>query len=118
EAQVVLPLISEGLTDCLWKVARGERPSRVDYNRGAAVNTVLASRGYPDRPEKGAPIRLPEGLPEGVTLFAAGTTRPRVGVLRVDGGRVLSATAASPSFAEAQRLSREAAEAVQFEGKV
>ena len=86
EAQVVLPLISSGLTDCLWKVARGERPYRMAQSRGAAVTTVLASRGYPDRPEKGAPIRLPEALPEGVTIFHAGTTRGRDGVLRVDGG--------------------------------
>jgi phosphoribosylamine---glycine ligase len=79
---------------------------------------VLASRGYPDRPEKGAPIRLPDALPEGVTMFHAGTTRGRDGVLRVDGGRVLTATAVGASFTEAQRLSREAAEAVQYEGRV
>ena len=118
EAQVVLPLISEGLTDCLWKAARGERPSRMTHSRGAAVTTVLASRGYPDRPEKGAAIRLPEVLPDGVTMFHAGTTRGPDGVLRVDGGRVLTATAVGMSFTEAQRLSRSAAEAVQYDGKV
>ena len=118
EAQVILPLISEGLTDCLWKVARGERPSRIDHSRGAAVTTVLAARGYPDRPEKGAPIRLPDAVPEGVTMFHAGTTRGSDGVLRVDGGRVLTATAVGASFTEAQRLSREAAEAVRYEGKI
>jgi phosphoribosylamine--glycine ligase len=118
EAQVILPLISGGLTDALWKVAQGERPSRMDHSRGAAVTTVLASRGYPDRPEKGAPIRLPDDVPEGVTMFHAGTTRGRDGVLRVDGGRVLTATAVGTSFTEAQRLSREAAQAVQYEGKI
>jgi phosphoribosylamine---glycine ligase len=118
EAQAILPLVSEGLTDCLWKAALGERPSRMNQSRGAAVTTVLASRGYPDHPEKGAPIRLPDALPEGVTTFHAGTTRGRDGVLRVDGGRVLTATAVAASFTEAQRLSREAAEAVQYEGKV
>jgi phosphoribosylamine--glycine ligase len=118
EAQVVLPLISAGLTDCLWKVARGERPSRIDHSRGAAVTTVLASRGYPDRPEKGAAIRLPEALPDGVTIFHAGTVRGQDGVFRVDGGRVLTATAVTASFPEAQRLSRQTAEAVQFDGKV
>jgi phosphoribosylamine--glycine ligase len=118
EAQVVLPLISEGLTDCLWNVARGERPSRMNQSRRAAVTTVLASRGYPDRPEKGAPIRLPDAVPEGVTMFHAGTSCGRDGVLRVDGGRVLTATAVGASFTEAQRLSREAAEAVQYDGKI
>jgi phosphoribosylamine--glycine ligase len=51
-------------------------------------------------------------------MFHAGTTRGRDGVLRVDGGRVLTATAVGTSFTEAQRLSREAADAVQYEGKV
>jgi phosphoribosylamine---glycine ligase len=118
EAQVILPLISEGLTQCLWRVSRGESPSRINSTRGAAVTTVLASRGYPDHPEKGAPIVVPDALAPGVTLFHAGTTRDGDGVLRVAGGRVLTATGVGASFTEAQRLSREAADAVRYEGKV
>jgi phosphoribosylamine---glycine ligase len=118
EAQVVLPLISGGLTDCFRRVALGERPSRMEIARGAAVTTVLAARGYPDRPETGAPIGIPAGLPEAVLLFHAGTTRDSEGVLRVNGGRVLTVTGVAASFSEAQRLSRESAEAIEFEGKV
>jgi phosphoribosylamine---glycine ligase len=117
EAQAVLPLISGGFTDCLWQVAQGQRPSRMDTSRGAAVTTVLASRGYPDRPEKGAVITLPRSLPEGVTLFHAGTARGADGMLRVDGGRVLTVTATAATFREAQQLSREGAEAIEFDGK-
>ncbi|HEU4525446.1 MAG TPA: phosphoribosylglycinamide synthetase C domain-containing protein, partial [Gemmatimonadales bacterium] len=40
------------------------------------------------------------------------------GVLRVAGGRVLTVTAVAPTFPEAQRLSREAAEAIRYEGKI
>jgi phosphoribosylamine--glycine ligase len=82
------------------------------------VTTVLASRGYPDRPEQGAPIVLPEALPPGVTIFHAGTVRAEDNVLRVGGGRVLTVTAVAASFPDAQRLSRQGAESVQFEGKV
>ena len=57
------------------------------------MTTVLASRGYPDRPEKGAAIRIPDELPAGVTVFHAGTARGPDGVLRVNGGRVLNVTA-------------------------
>ena len=60
---------------------------------------------------------LPERQ-EGVTVFQAGTTRGQDGVLRAKGGRVLTVTAVAASFTEAQRLSREASEAIQFEGKV
>jgi phosphoribosylamine--glycine ligase len=118
EAQVILPLIAGGLTDCLWRVARGERPSRMDTTRAAAVTTVVASRGYPEHPEKGASITLPDSLPGGVTIFHAGTRRNGDGVLRVEGGRVLTVTAVAASFREAQQLSRDTAEAIEFDGKL
>jgi phosphoribosylamine--glycine ligase len=118
ESQVVLPLVSEGLTECLRRVAAGEAPSRVSISERASVTTVLASRGYPDAPAKGAAITIPGGLPEGVTVFHAGTSRGEDGVLRVAGGRVLNVTAVAATFAEAQRLSRETADAIEFEGKV
>jgi phosphoribosylamine---glycine ligase len=119
ETQVVLPLVSGGLTDAMWSVARGEGVRPIRRRTGeASVTTVLASHGYPDRPEKGAEIRIPATLPPGVTVFHAGTTRGADGVLRTSGGRVLNVTAVAPRFAEAQRLSRETAEAVRFEGKI
>jgi phosphoribosylamine--glycine ligase len=118
EAQVILPLLSGGLTDSLLSVAQGRAPSALDISRQAAVTTVLASRGYPDAPERGAAIVVPERQPEGVTIFHAGTTRGTDGVLRANGGRVLTVTARATTFTEAQRLSREAAEAIRFEGKV
>ena len=104
ETQVVLPLVKGGLTDALWKVAHGEAVTPVARRAAeASVTTVLASRGYPDRPEQGAAIRIPEELPAGVTVFHAGTARGPDGVLRVNGGRVLNVTAV------AAQLSRGAA---------
>jgi phosphoribosylamine---glycine ligase len=118
EAQVVLPLVSEGFLDSLIRVAGGRPPTRINVIRGAAVTTVLASRGYPDQPEKGAPIVLPDALPDTVRIFHAGTTEGADGTLRVSGGRVLAVTGVGSSFDEAQRLSRETAESVQFDGKL
>jgi phosphoribosylamine--glycine ligase len=119
ETQVVLPLLAGGLTDALWAVAhdKGVRPIQGCAGE-ASVTTVLAARGYPDRPEKGAEIHIPAALPPGVTVFHAGTTRGADGVLRASGGRVLNVTAVAPTFAEAQRRSRETAEAIRFEGKI
>jgi phosphoribosylamine--glycine ligase len=119
ETQVVLPLVSNGLTRSLLAVATGEPPVPLELLTGAAsVTTVLASRGYPDTPEKGAAITIPSRLPEGVTVFHAGTARGDDGVLRVNGGRVLNVTAVASSFAEAQRLSRDVAEVIEYEGKI
>lgn len=119
ETQAVLPLVAGGLVDCLAAVARGQAPSPLALREGCyAITTVLASRGYPDAPTKGAAITLPETVPDGVTIFHAGTRRDEDGVLRVAGGRVLNVTAVASSFAEAQARSRQGAELVSFEGKV
>jgi phosphoribosylamine---glycine ligase len=118
ETQVVLPLVEGGLTDCLWRVAQGQAPSPLRVSSGSAVTTVLAARGYPDSPEKGAPISIPASLPEGVTVFHAGTACDDRGVLRTSGGRVLTVTAVAPTFRLAQARSREAAAAIHFDGKL
>ena len=118
EAQVALPLVAGGLIDCIWRVARGELPSPLTIAKGCAVTTVLAAQGYPNSPEKGAAITIPATLPEGVTIFHAGTSRDDDGILRASGGRVLTVTAVAPTFALAQARSREASAAIHFEGKV
>jgi phosphoribosylamine--glycine ligase len=118
ETQVVLPLVSNGLTDCLWRVAHGESVTPIRHSTEASVTTVLAADGYPDEPRRGDAITIPTGLPEGVTVFHAGTSRDSGGTLRTNGGRVLNVTAVAPDFAQAQHRSRTAAEAIQFEGKV
>jgi len=63
-------------------------------------------------------LGLPKTLPEGVMLFHAGTTSGANGVLRVDGGRVLTVTGVGATFREAQQLSRETASAIEFDGKL
>lgn len=117
EAQAVLPLVTGGLTDAFRQVARGERPTAIRVRSGAAVTTVLAAQGYPDRPQRGAAITIPSDLPPSVTVCHAGTTLDDAGMLRVAGGRVLNVTAVAATFAEAQRMSREAAERITFAGK-
>ena len=95
------------------------RPRPLELVPGAAsVTTVLAAAGYPEHRRRARPSRSPAELPDGVTVFHAGTARDRDGVLRVNGGRVLNVTAVAPTFAEAQRRAATAAEAIQFEGKM
>jgi len=118
EAQAVLPLVSGGFTDACWRIAHGEPPAPIRALPAAAVTTVLAARGYPEQPERGAAIDIPDDLPEGVLVFHAGTVRDEAGTLRVAGGRVLNVTAVAPTFREAQHLSRGAAERIDFAGKV
>jgi phosphoribosylamine--glycine ligase len=117
ETQVVLPLVSGGLTEAFRAAAEGGPLPTLETTAEAAVTTVLAARHYPDTPEKGAAITIPADLDPRVTVYHAGTRLEADGTLRVNGGRVLAVTAVAPTFAEAQRLSREAAERIEFDGK-
>jgi phosphoribosylamine--glycine ligase len=118
ETQAVLPLLGGGLVDALTASAEGTVLPKLAVNpQLAAVTTVLAARGYPDAPEKGAEITLPSELPDGVTIFHAGTRRDDAGVLRSSGGRVLTVTGVGATFADARARSADVAERVQFEGK-
>ena len=123
ETQAVLPALPEGCTQHLADIAVGRwRPPRtvLPVSR-AAVTTVLAARGYPDAPEKGVPIDLPEDLGPDVLVFHAGTARdpqpPPQGTLRTAGGRVLAVTALGATVPEAARRSAAACERIAFEGK-
>ena len=123
ETQVLLPALATGFTTHLTAIAqrRWQPPASLtvlDAER-AAVTTVLAARGYPDSPEKGVTIDLPEPdeLGDDVIVFHAGTSRDQGGKLRTAGGRVLNVTGLGPTVPLAARASRAAAERVAFEGK-
>jgi phosphoribosylamine---glycine ligase len=120
ETQVVLPLLASSLLDPMLAIGRGEsvRGMRLDWRAGAAVTTVLAAAGYPGPVQKGAPIDIPAGIEAAgdVIIYHAGTAL-RDGVLVTSGGRVLNVTGLGRDMQEAARRSREAAEAIRFEGR-
>ena len=79
--------------------------------------TVLAARGYPDQPEVGAAIVLPEEPPADALVFHAGTYRDPDGTLRVHGGRVLGVTGLGDTVAEAAARGAALCERISFQGK-
>lgn len=119
EAQAVLPVLPKGTTQHLVPIAHGgwKPRERVVRPTGAAVTTVLAAAGYPEKPELGAAITLPDPADANVLVFHAGTFRDPDGVLRVHGGRVLNVTGLAPSVPEAAEVSRAACERIEFQGK-
>jgi len=118
ETQVVLPLMRTSLLELLATVAEGGslagRAAKV--RPGAAVTTVVASRGYPGSYGRGKAIDIPSSLESDTRIvFHSGTERAD-GTLLTSGGRVLAVTALGDSFAEAVDASREGAGAIAFEG--
>jgi phosphoribosylamine---glycine ligase len=90
----------------------------VDLTAGseAAVTVVLAARGYPDRPETGAPIGgLTEAEDEGAVVFHAGTAF-HDGSLVSAGGRVLNVTGLGSSVADAREQAYRAVERIELAG--
>ncbi len=121
EAQAILSAIPAGLLPVLRLIAEGGwMPAglKLGAAKCASVATVLAAAGYPSAPTPGAEIKIPKGIEsKDLHVFHAGTELDAKGKLKVSGGRVLTVTATGPDVATAAARSREAAEAIKFEGK-
>ena len=88
----------------------------IEWDRRPALGVVLAARGYPMKPEKGAVIeKLPENTPTS-RVFHAGTKFDDAGLMVVSGGRVLCAVGLGESIVQAQQAAYEAARGVEFDG--
>jgi phosphoribosylamine--glycine ligase len=120
ETQVVLPALQSDLPISEWmaKVARGEslRADATSTWQGAALTTVLAASGYPEKPRTGDRIELPP-VPDDVLVFHAGTKRDDVGNLVTAGGRVLAVTGLGEAVDQAREKSQDFADAIHFAGK-
>lgn len=124
ETQAVLPMMDGPLLDMMVSVARGGSLAGFSdpiSRHGAALNTVLASAGYPGSYEKGHTVAIPEDLhdPEGSCLvFHAGTAPSETGEgIVTAGGRVLSVVGLGADLHEAQARSLDAAARIEFNGK-
>ncbi|WP_337872857.1 phosphoribosylamine--glycine ligase [Ignavibacterium sp.] len=93
ETQVVLPLLDGDFLEILYSAAAGKLNSNaVKYNGGSAVCVVAASKGYPDRYEKGFQISGLDIEDPEIIIYHAGTVE-KDGQIVTKGGRVLGITA-------------------------
>lgn len=89
----------------------------IKWRQGVSVCVVIASRGYPYKPEKGFVIN---GLDElknrkDIMVFHAGTKKDGNRFI-TSGGRVLGVTAIGDSYADAIRKAYDAVSCINFEG--
>jgi phosphoribosylamine---glycine ligase len=120
ETQAVLPVARFGapFIELLAAIARGERlpPDVTCRADGAAVSTVLAAPGYPEKARTGTRVEIPT-LPPDVHVFHAGTARDAEGNLVTAGGRVLAVTGRGSTFEDARRRSLDVAARIEFDGR-
>lgn len=89
----------------------------ISWRDGVSVCVVIASKGYPERPEKGKVIHGLEQLAskKDVMVFHAGTKK--VGKeYHTSGGRVLGVTAMGTTYEDAIRNAYDAVGCIEFEG--
>lgn len=94
-----------------------DEATTIAWKEGVSVCVVLASRGYPDKTEKGMLIRGLNDLKgdKDVMVFHAGTKK--VGEeFYTSGGRVLGVTARGNTYTDAIRKVYEAVACISFEG--
>jgi phosphoribosylamine--glycine ligase len=113
ETQVVLPRIQNDLLELLQATAAGKL-NEIDLQIDAqAVSTVVAvSGGYPEGYEKGKAIK---GIDSADFIVHAGTTSID-GILKTNGGRVLSATGFGDNHNQAIEQSYKALAKINYEG--
>ncbi len=117
ETQVVLPLMEDDLLQLLTVAAHGNLGDReLTWSRDAAVNLVLAARGYPESPETGRLITGLDDAGSGALVFHAGTRRTGAGITTA-GGRVLNVVGRGADVRTARAAAYAAAEVIDFEGK-
>jgi len=115
ETQVVLPLLETDLVKIAEACIDGRlNKINVQWKNSAAVCVVLASKGYPEKPEKGQAVSFGK-LPEGVICFHAGTKQSGADVVTA-GGRVFGLTAWSSDIASAVQKVYANVDKVTFDG--
>ena len=88
----------------------------IEWDERSALGVVIAARGYPQSPEKGAVIdQLPENTAD-ARVFHAGTKTDADGRVVVSGGRVLCAVGLGAPLAQAQASAYALARGVHCDG--
>jgi len=116
ETQPIMARLKTDLVSVLEHAVNGQLDTiELEWDRRTALGVVLAAKGYPDAPEKGAHITgIPAETADCVTFHAG--TRFDNGNFIVSGGRVLCAVGLGDNVKVAQKHAYEAVDAIQFEG--
>jgi phosphoribosylamine--glycine ligase len=120
ECQVLMMRLESDLVPLLLAVAQGTlaQADAPHFADDPALTIVLAAKGYPGTPEKGAPITLPAATDASLEtgkVFHAGTAL-KDNQLIATGGRVLNVTARGTSVTQAQAAAYRLVDSVDFPG--
>ncbi|MEP7212077.1 MAG: phosphoribosylamine--glycine ligase [Acidobacteriota bacterium] len=119
ETQSILVRLETDLVDiCEAMLAGTLDRMQIEWHPGNSATIVLASKGYPDKPQTGDVIR---GLDDAakhhnLSIFHAGTSRNSNAELTTAGGRVLGVTALADGLENALGLAYDAVDDISWNG--
>ncbi len=118
ECQALMPLMGEEFASVLFSCARGELENapELKFNNLCSACIVVASKGYPENPQKGAKLNINHDSNSLLQVFHAGTTIDQFDNIISSGGRVLSVVAQGESFDKAFKLAYDKLEHINFNG--
>ena len=117
ETQSILLRLDSDLFDIMYAVAtKTLNKVEVKWKEEHAACLVLASKGYPNKYEKGKVITGLKDVNNDITVFHAGTKFSGNEIV-TNGGRVLNVCALGKTLEEALKKVYEAAEKIDFDGK-
>lgn len=119
ELQAIIPRMRTDLVEVMEAcIDRGLEEIKIEWDRRVCLCVVIASKGYPEKYEKG---KIITGLDEtkklkDIVVFHAGTVQ-KSGKFLTNGGRVLGVTALGKDIRTAKERTYEAVEKIDFDGK-
>ncbi|MBN1057896.1 phosphoribosylamine--glycine ligase [Clostridium botulinum] len=114
ETQSVLYLMESDLLEVIEAALNEELDKvKIKWNKGACINVVLASNGYPNKFNKGYEINIDEKIKDKVFLAGA---KYEDGILKTSGGRVLSVIGCGENVEEARKEAYSNINKVTFKG--
>jgi len=116
ETQVLVPAVLSGLSSALVASVEGNLAANpLEFGSGSRAGVVLASAGYPARPETGKTLRGLDAASETALIFHAGTKRQGAEI-RTSGGRVLAVVGQGAHLEDAVVHAYAACRRIAFEG--
>jgi phosphoribosylamine---glycine ligase len=116
ETQVVLPRMETDLIKVMLACIEGKlNEIKIEWKKEPACCVVLASKGYPEKYEKGIEIKGLENKFNNAIIFHAGTKKENEKIL-TNGGRVLGITGTGNSIKESIENAYNAVKKISFNG--
>ncbi|MBQ2742086.1 MAG: phosphoribosylamine--glycine ligase [Oscillospiraceae bacterium] len=114
ETQVVLPLLESDLLTVMKAVTEGKlSDTEVKFSNKSACCVIMASKGYPEKYDKGFEMTIPSAISDKVYVAGAALSD---GKLLTNGGRVLGATEIADTLESAIEGAYKLVSEISFEG--